>query len=131
MIRRRIPERIGTPYLASSRHMSESIHPHFIPPPLFSQQIYYILTTGKLFVFGDVINVSKAPCKLFKCMSFPMSDKWVPSNRYSSISLARMLRCFITVSFILDKIIYSTIYSFPYLFNYFSVAFGNMPITPH
>ena len=130
MIRRRIPEKIGTPYLASSCHMSESIHTHFIPP-LFSQQIYYILATGKIFVLGDVINVPKAPCKLFKYMSFPRSDKWVPSNRYSSISLARMLRCFITVSFILDKIIYSTIYSFPYLFNYFSVAFGNMPITPH
>lgn len=130
MIRRRIPERIGTPYLASSRHMSESIHTHFISP-LFSQQIYYILATGKIFVFGDVINVSKAPCKLFKYMSFPMSDKWVPSNRYSSISLARMLGCFITVSFIFYIFIYSTIYSFPYLFNYFSVAFGNMPITPH
>ena len=124
MIRCRIPERIGTPYLASSRHMCEFIHTHLIPPPpLFSQQIYYILATGKLFVFGDVINVSKAPCKLFKYMSFPMSAKWVPSNRYSSI--------YNIMSFILDKIIYSTIYSFPYLFNYFAVAFGNMPITPH
>jgi hypothetical protein len=40
---------------------------------MLPKAIYYILATGKIFVFGDIINVSKAPCKLFIYMSFPIS----------------------------------------------------------